>query len=337
MSRRPGARSPAVAQDTTELVALVVTVDDGVPAALASGDPRRLPAGPLQPQQRSLQAGVRAFVEEQTGHSLGFVEQLYTFADLGRGDSEGRVVSISYLGLTRAATEQQGWLGLYAALPWEDRRGVSAGSGGSGGSGGSVAAGSGGSADPVTLLERWVGRGSSPQARNRRERRDQLFGVGDHPWRPELALQRYELLWEAGLVAESPRFDDTDDAGAGSGGSGSGSSGLGVPMLHDHRRILATGLSRLRAKLQYRPVVFELLPEAFTLGQLQDVVEALAGQTLHKQNFRRVVEQQHELVEPTGETTHATGGRPARLYRFRREVFAEREQVGTKLPIPRSR
>lgn len=320
MSRRPGARP--VAQDTTELVALVVTVDDGMPAALASGDPRRLPAGPLHPQERSLQAGVRAFVEEQTGHSLGFVEQLYTFADLGRGDTDGRVVSISYLGLTRAATDEQGWLALYDALPWEDRR--------------DAEAGSGAAAEAVARLERWVGTGAEGEgaakarrdggAKARRERRDQLFGLGEHPWRPELALQRYELLWEAGLVAESPRFERSG-----------GDAGLGVPMLHDHRRILATGLSRLRAKLQYRPVVFELLPEAFTLGQLQDVVEALAGQALHKQNFRRVVEQQHALVEPTGETTHATGGRPARLYRFRREVFAEREQVGTKLPIPRSR
>ncbi|WP_392426329.1 hypothetical protein [Barrientosiimonas humi] len=322
MSRRPGAG--AVAQDTTELVALVVTVDDGMPAALASGDPRRLPAGPLHPQQRSLQAGVRAFVEEQTGHSLGFVEQLYTFADLGRGDSEGRVVSISYLGLTRAATDEQGWLGLYDALPWEDRRGAAAEPGSADGSAGSP--GSPGSAEPVARLDRWVGRGSGAQVRARRERRDQLFGLGEHAWRPELALQRYELLWEAGLVAESPQF-----------GPRSVQEPLGVPMLHDHRRILATGLSRLRTKLQYRPVVFELLPEAFTLGRLQEVVEALAGQTLHKQNFRRVVEQQHQLVEPTGETTHATGGRPARLYRFRREVFAEREQVGTKLPIPRSR
>ncbi|CCH76551.1 conserved hypothetical protein [Nostocoides japonicum T1-X7] len=106
-------------------------------------------------------------------------------------------------------------------------------------------------------------------------------------------------------------------------------------MALDHRRILATGLSRLRATIQYRPVVFELLPETFTLGQLQDVVEAIAGQLVHKQNFRRVVEQQDALVEPTDEVAHATGGRPARLYRFRREVLTERAQVGTKLPRSR--
>ena len=95
------------------------------------------------------------------------------------------------------------------------------------------------------------------------------------------------------------------------------------------------GIARLRAKIQYRPVVFELLPAQFTLGQLQGCVEALAGQGVHTQNFRRLVEQQH-LVEPTGGQA-GTGGRPARLYRFRREVLQERQVAGTKLPTPRTR
>ena len=110
----------------------------------------------------------------------------------------------------------------------------------------------------------------------------------------------------------------------------------GRPMERDHRRILATGIARLRAKIQYRPVIFELVPESFTLGRLQATVEAVAGQHLHKQNFRRLVEQQ-ELVEETGEVDPSTGGRPAKLYRFRRAVLDEREAAGTKLPITRSR
>jgi hypothetical protein len=95
-------------------------------------------------------------------------------------------------------------------------------------------------------------------------------------------------------------------------------------------------VARLRAKIQYRPVVFELMPGAFTLGGLQTTVEALAGQHLHKQNFRRLVEQQ-ELVEETGDVDADTGGRPAKLFRFRRQVLDEREAAGTKLPIPRAR
>ena len=56
---------------------------------------------------------------------------------------------------------------------------------------------------------------------------------------------------------------------------------------------------------------------------------------MHTQNFRRLVEQQH-LVEDTGELA-GTGGRPARLYRFRREVLQERQAAGTKLPTTRAR
>ncbi len=99
----------------------------------------------------------------------------------------------------------------------------------------------------------------------------------------------------------------------------------------DHRRILATAVSRLRGKIKFRPVVFELLPPTFTLLQLQRVVEALAGQPLHKQNFRRLVEK-GGLVEGTGKQASGTGGRPAELFRFRRGVLRERPTPGVGLP-----
>jgi hypothetical protein len=81
-------------------------------------------------------------------------------------------------------------------------------------------------------------------------------------------------------------------------------------------------------------VVFELMPESFTLLQLQRAVEALAGQVLHKQNFRRLVEQQ-ALVEETGDVATETGGRPAKLFRFREQVLQERAIAGATLPISR--
>jgi hypothetical protein len=80
--------------------------------------------------------------------------------------------------------------------------------------------------------------------------------------------------------------------------------------------------------------VFELMPPTFTLLQLQRTVEALAGVRLHKPNFRRLVERQG-LVEETGETALETGGRPARLVRFRREVMLERPAPGVRLPVAR--
>jgi len=80
--------------------------------------------------------------------------------------------------------------------------------------------------------------------------------------------------------------------------------------------------------------VFELLPQRFTLLELQKVVEALSGVRLHKQNFRRLVTR-GGLVEGTGERDHNTGGRPAELFEFRKEVLRERPAPGVGLPRSR--
>ena len=105
---------------------------------------------------------------------------------------------------------------------------------------------------------------------------------------------------------------------------------VGRAMRHDHRRIVATAIARLRGKIKYRPVIFELMPPEFTLTDLQATVEAISGRHLHKQNFRRLVEGA-ELVEPTGMMSAATGGRPAALFRFRRQILSERPAPGLKL------
>ena len=105
-------------------------------------------------------------------------------------------------------------------------------------------------------------------------------------------------------------------------------------MALDNRRILATALGRVRGKLKYRPVVFELLPATFTLLHLQRVVEALSGVRLHKQNFRRLVIN-GGVVEPTGHQSTPARGRPAELFRFRREVLRERTASGIGLPAVR--
>ena len=140
-------------------------------------------------------------------------------------------------------------------------------------------------------------------------------------------LDRYELLYEAGLVAEARR-----DGRAGRRWRSATPPPLGLPMRHDHRRILATAMGRLRAKMKYRPVIFELMPQEFTLTALQRTVEAISGRHLHKQNFRRLVEAP-AVVEPTGEMSLKTGGRPAALFRFRREVLQERPAPGLRVGI----
>lgn len=288
-----------------ELVAVLTAVAGGRALVLTADGGSRLPSGPLRSEHRSMQAGLRAWVEQQTGHQLGYVEQLYTFADPDRSSTGGRVVSVSYLGLTRDVAEGAGWRDWYAYLPWEDRR--------PGSTGAALLA------DVVEpALRSWAAHGDDTDERARRVLRAGVcFGLDEQPWSPELVLQRYELLYEAGLIPEA-----------------GGTLVPGERMWADHRRILATGIARLRSKIQYRPVVFELVPDSFTLGQLQSTVETVAGQDLHKQNFRRLVTAQ-DLVEPTGQTETATGGRPARRYRFRRSVLDERLAGGTKLPRPR--
>ncbi|WP_447925951.1 NUDIX hydrolase [Georgenia muralis] len=288
-----------------ELVAVITAVHDGEPLVLTTADGRRLPSGPLEPGHRSMQAGMRSWVEQQTGYDLGYVEQLYTFADRDRGDRP--VLEVSYLGLTTVPDRTAQWHGWYEYFPWEDRR-----------DGGDTVA-----RTIAPALARWSDAARGEDRERRRLRAAVTFGLDGRPWLPGLALQRYELLYEAGLVPEAH-------------GDALGDGVPGSDMDSHHRRILATGLARLRAKIQYRPVVFELMPGAFTLGGLQTTVEALAGQHLHKQNFRRLVEQQ-ELVEETGDVDADTGGRPAKLFRFRRQVLDEREAAGTKLPIPRTR
>lgn len=283
---------------------MLVAVREGDPCVLTIWDSRALPMGPFEPGHRSLQAGLRAWVERQTHHPLGYVEQLYTFADHDRTASAGQhVISISYLGLTResrAAEVEGAWRSWYHFMPWEDHRA---------GPPALIAA------QLVPRLRQWAAGSAA-----REQRVAWTFGLNGQDWNEELALHRYQLLYEAALVPERPGVADAVP---------------GAAMLFDHRRILATAIARLRAKIKYRPVVFELMPPTFTLLQLQRCVEAIAGRLVHKQNFRRLIEQQ-ELVEETGETTHETGGRPAKLFRFRREVLAERAIGGTKLPLVRT-
>jgi hypothetical protein len=301
-----------------ELTAVIVAVTGEEPRVLTIREPDQnaeaLPTGPFESGHRTLQVGLRSWVERQTHHPLGYIEQLYTFADRDRTrDGAGeRLVSISYLGLTREeyATGQRDprWQSWYAFLPWEDWR-----------------------SGPPALVARIIAPRLRAWAKcaddgaTRRERKNRIeiaFGLSGRSWNEELTLQRYELLYEAGLVADAQRRGRVVDALP------------GAPMMHDHRRILSTGVARLRAKIKYRPVVFELMPESFTLLALQRTVEALAGQRLHKQNFRRLIDQQG-LVEDTGDIAMQTGGRPAKLVRFRREVLLERAVAGTKLPLSR--
>jgi hypothetical protein len=307
-----------------ELSAAILAVEGERPSVLvvtheASQD--ALPFGPFDPaHHRTLESALRKWVGEQTKFELGYTEQLYTFGDKGRhlpaSGAGGRVVSVGYLALTRQTSGEKlreapdtQWRGWYNYFPWEDWR-----------------------HQKPTMIEQTILPALKKFAKEavnqealeqRRERINLCFGEG---WNEERVLERYELLYEAGLVEEFYRDNGKPPKGL----------GLGTPMLFDHRRILATAIARLRGKLKYRPVVFELMAPTFTLLELQRAVEALAGLRLHKQNFRRLVAEQG-LVEGTGRFSTPARGRPAELFCFRREVLRERPAPGMRLGARRAK
>ena len=191
-------------------------------------------------------------------------------------------------------------------------------------------------------LQNWLGRICDGESRQTYQERISIaFGTDTAPWDFERVLERYELLYEAELIGEALRDGQIRAAIAGKpvptpdAEAAATAARLGTPMALDNRRILATALGRIRGKLKYRPVVFDLLPPTFTLLQLQRVVEALGGVRLHKQNFRRLVIN-GGLVEPTGQRESHGRGRPAELFRFRREVMSERPAPGVGLPAARA-
>lgn len=311
------------------LSAAVVAVEGDRPLILVAQPPGGgkalgLPSGSFDPlRDRTLEIALRSSIAEQTALDVGYVEQLYTFGDRGRaaepGDLAPHMVSIGYLALTRrprdgAALAAAGaafrpWYGFFPWEDWRERRPDVL------------------DAQILPALAQWTAE--APEAETGRAlprlvRARQCFGFDGAPWDEEKVLDRYELLYEAGLVEEAAR--DGRPAALGRAAL----PRLGEAMRDDHRRILATAMGRIRAKLKYRPLVFELMPRQFTLTALQRTVEAVAGRHLHKQNFRRLVEAA-ALVEPTGAAETATGGRPAQLYRFRREALEERPAPGLRL------
>ena len=296
---------------STELVAVLVAVTQGQARVLTTHQGQSLPAGVLSPLHRSLQKGVRVWVEEQTAQPLGYLEQLYTFVDTQRGQAAKQLwLSVSYVGLvTEVASAnlnlQAKWMDWYAFFPWEDRRIVQT------------------ERDQaiLTALTAWIAASGDAETQQFRQQRvDMYWGQGEWTWSEELALQRYELMYETGMLQESPEADPAL------------LPYTGMAMQGDHRRIFATAISRLRAKIKYRPLIFDLMPVEFSLLQLQQSIETLAGLTLHKPNFRRLIQHQ-DLVEPTGASVMQERGRPAQLYRFKPNVLKEQSLARGKMPL----
>lgn len=95
----------------------------------------------------------------------------------------------------------------------------------------------------------------------------------------------------------------------------------------DHARILDVARERLRNKVRYQPIGFELLPERFTLGQLQHLYETVLERPLDKRNFRKKLLSMDLLVD-TGEVERGVAWRPAKLYAFDRRKYERLSKKG---------
>lgn len=314
---------------TTEVVAVLIAITEHTARVLTVDQGKLLPNGPLMPLHRSLQAGVRQWVEEQTCQPLGYLEQLYTFVDTNRRNRDGHaLVYVSYLGLvqetqTAKLQSQAVWRDWYDYFPWENHlEGAPAMI----------------EQAIVPALLAWANSApDAPTKQRRRQRIELCWGAAgdnkdaqDHgvEWVAEHVLLRYEMLYEAGLIPEAPTYPPSYLADT---LPENWVQLIGTPMYYDHRRVIATAISRLRAKIEYRPLIFGLMPDTFTLSQLQQSVEALSGMRLHKQNFRRLLDSQN-LVTPTGESSNAARGRPAKLYRFCHDIELQSLLMDSKLP-----
>jgi hypothetical protein len=302
------------------LTAAIVAVRAGEPvvAVVPAQHAREesLPSGPFCPSEhRTLEGAVAAWAHAQAGVEVGFLHQLCTLADCAEVDQIRPTLSVSYLALVgpRQCSDrtQAKWRSWYAFLPWEDWR-----------YGRPECLG-----DILSRLEAGAGQEGPPCAAAPSDRRQRIrvaFGTAGTGWDEALVLDRYQLLQEAGIVESAA----ADSAAA-------RFPRLVHPLLGDQGRVLARAIGELRRALRSRPVVFELMPDEFTLFELQKTVEAVLGPHLHKQNFRRMVEG-GGLVEPTGSHRLRTGGRPARLYRFRSNVVYERAAPGVRVRAGRA-
>lgn len=281
----------------------------------AGGARAGLPFGPIETIGKiPIEPAMRRWAPEALGLSIGHVEQLSVFEDCAvRASRRGarNALTIGVLALARAAVEDKlpeglAWRPWYDFLPWEDwRRGA-----------------------PGVLTQRVIPElskrngpttaGATKGDPEFAERVSLTFAMGGQRWNEDLVLERFEILADAGLLADEPGFEAASDPG-----------GFGEAMVCGQRRVLAAAISRLRSLLRERPIAFELMEEQFTLLDLQRTVEAMLGPHLHKQNFRRHVEAAR-LVEPTGEINTHTGGRPAKLFRFRRQALLESSMLGLR-------
>jgi 8-oxo-dGTP diphosphatase len=136
------------------------------------------------------------------------------------------------------------------------------------------------------------------------------------------------VVWIGLVAADRHRLAASGDAAAVSW-SDAGSS---PPLAFDHAALLKMALAHLRRRVVEAPLAFELLPDRFTLSELQALYEAILGRGLDRRNFRRKLGQL-AFVRAAAGTRREGAHRPARLYRFEPGAFARHCPRGRQLPF----
>ncbi len=308
-------RRPSYGGFAVELASCLLSVEGDEPVVLiddANPNEARFPSVAFDPgAHKCLDLGVRDWLHENTGLELGRLEQVHTARRSGAGSGIGEpcsALSIGFLGLVppqqRTSVTRGTWRRCLDLMPWEDRRRR-------GGLTGHERVGQ-------LLLNRLQSSTlAGEQALERQSRRVRTaFGLDSTPWEEAGTLDRCALVQKLAPYLSEP----------GNVAYVEGIAGETIApsrMVPDHLQILAAALGRLRARLRVRPIAVDLVPPVFTLLDLQRSAEAILGPSLHKQNFRRYVEGAG-VIEATGTMRQQTGGRPAQLFRFRREGMSER-------------
>ncbi len=302
-------RRPSFGGFAIELTACLLSVDGDEPVVLLDeGCPTKasFPSLAFDPDAHEcLDSDVHKWVQGSTGLEVGRLEQVHTArrsSAADRLDYASSALSIGFLGLVppqQRSTAMSGvWSRCLDFMPWEDRRRY-------GGLTGHERIGH-------ALLERLHASTLVGElAIERRARRiKSAFGLDGAVWDETATLERCALVQS---LTETPAEVTVMALDA-------------VPpidLVPDHLQILAAALGRLRARFRVRPIPVDLVPPVFTLLDLQRSAEAILGPSLHKQNFRRYVEGAG-VIEATGTMRQQTGGRPAQLFRFRRDGVQER-------------
>ena len=315
-------RRPSYGGFAVELAACLLSVEGDEPVVLideGSTGEARFPSVAFDPgAHESLDLGVRDWLLDNTGLELGKLEQVHTARRSGAGSGIGEpcsALSIGFLGLVppqqRSLVTRGTWRRCLDFMPWEDRRRR-------GGLTGHERVGQ------FLLSRLHASTLAGEQSLERQSRRIRsAFSLDSTPWDEAATLERCALVQNLTPYASEPSgltFIEGMTL----------ETVLPPRMVADHLQILASAIGRLRTRLRVRPIAVDLVPPVFTLLDLQRSAEAILGPSLHKQNFRRYVEGAG-VIEATGTMRQQTGGRPAQLFRFRREGMSERRLVSRRL------